>query len=245
MSRILIPLIKAIKNNKWVRTAQLALTPFTEKPLNHLTSSTNWMYVWSQSLLAASLYAYASKVLFDGAISRRAALAKSAAAAIDMQHAWQRYTFLFQAESAVLMLTLIFAVASTRWAYNACASTWLKRLYSKIKRPPFSFFVLVSSGYALWFSFFAWVVAKMFSASDGKPKEYVQQLEMSHPLWIVAACFVVYFVTSGARKQQRRGMEEIYGGSRRLVLLLDVGVVILCITCLSLLGYLAEHPGRV
>lgn len=45
MSRILIPLIKAIKNNKWVRTAQLALTPFTEKPLNHLTSSTNWMYV--------------------------------------------------------------------------------------------------------------------------------------------------------------------------------------------------------
>ena len=236
--------IRKIMRLKWARIVALALSPFSVTPMDHIRRKRAWKRAAAQSLLASGVFASAFASFLDGMATSNAAKAPSAAAAVAIQHQWGAYTWLFKAESVALMLGLIFGTALIRWSYNALAAYLFKRVDPTVQRPPYSFFVEISASLALWFGAFAWGLSKLIAISNGKPAEYVQRLELDHPVWMIAACFAVYFGTTFARKQQQRGMEEVYGGSPRRVLLLDLGVVVLCVGFLFLFSHLAAHAAH-
>lgn len=135
------------------------------------------------------------------------------------------------------MAGLIYSVALVRWLYHMSWATALIRFGVGVRHVRLKFFVLQSAAWAFWFTAAGQIMVWIIWESNGNVRSYLHTAIANHPDAALAIVGGLGLAARYCAKVQRKGMQTVYGGSWKVLLLVDSTVVA---TCFLLLFVLAQ-----
>jgi hypothetical protein len=238
VKRALARLIKVVREYRYVRMARIGWAPLTETPMPYLVGKQAWRRVWGLPFLVGSAYGAVNKLFANYVLSQPMTLAAGASSTFVNTQFVKHFDDLVGMGAMALAVLMIYAIALIRWGFHVCATQVARRFIASVKRPPFRFFVVITSGYAIWFTGAGLVIVSLLELTKGhSSSSYLASLEQAYPWAFLGAAVALWYVTSAAQKRQHEGLQEMYGGSRRVLLAVNA----IAIAILLALIYVTAH----
>lgn len=178
--------------------------------------------MWGTPLLAATLYADAMQSFYEWLAWREMLRPESVMPAADYLY----HLHFMRSDIGWWTLGVAFIVfyvlALLRWLYHFGSTRVLRRWRSDILDPPFKYFVVTTAAWGLWFGLAAMgMTLGLWQSGDGDLQCYFEpRIEPHAGVFLVCLLAVSAFMHLAAHNSQV-GMKALYGGSRKLLLLVE------------------------
>jgi len=187
--------------------------------------------MWGTPLLAATLYAGVMQSFYEWLAWREMSRPEPAMPAADYLHHLHFIRFELGLWTLGAAFIMLYMLALLRWLYHFGSTRVLRRWRSDILDPPFKYFVVTTAAWGLWFGLAAKGMALgLWQSGDGDLQGYLAlRMEQHATAFLVCLLAVGAFMHLASHNRQA-GMKALYGGSRKLLLLVEavpVGIALL------------------
>lgn len=173
-----------------------------------------YRFFYGLPLLPAGLYASSSTGLLQWMALREQAVSRMPQEAINPFLSSLSYVSWITTAS---IFVAIYLIAGYRWLINKALVRVINHRDEIGFVPPFVFFLVGTSSFALWFALFGWVVFALMRRYGPGLEPVFDTFASSHPYLFFAALAASGLVLKAAQENEREGMLSMYGDSPLLM----------------------------